>query len=346
MAIPDVTVMGAGIFGLSIAYACARRGAKVLMRDRRGIGAGASGGILGALAPHVPEAWNAKKAFQFESLLMSEAFWHEVDEISGISSGYARLGRLQPILDSGALDLARRREESAAVCWQGKAEWRVEKTGSDSWTPASPTGFLIRDTLSARIRPRRACRSLAEAILQAGGVIETGTEPVGERVIWATGYEGLISLSDNLRKPVGAGVKGQAILLRYDAPDAPQFFADGLHIVPHGDGTVAVGSTSERDFSSADATDGQCNELFMRAARICPALEGAAILERWAGVRPRARSRAPLLGAWPGWPDHFVANGGFRIGFGMAPKIAEVIADLALDGIDRVPSDFRVETHI
>ena len=35
---------------------------------------------------------------------------------------------------------------------------------------------------------------------------------------------------------------------------------------------------------------------------------------RWAGLRPRARSRAPMLGAWPGRPGHFIANGGFKIG--------------------------------
>ena len=38
---------------------------------------------------------------------------------------------------------------------------------------------------------------------------------------------------------------------------------------------------------------------------------------------------------------HFVANGGFKIGFGMAPKVGEVMADLLLDGVDRTPEDFR-----
>ena len=346
MAIPDITVMGAGIFGLSIAFACVRRGAAVVVRDRRGVGAGASGGILGAMAPHVPEAWNAKKAFQLESLLMSETFWRDIDEASGLDSGYARLGRLQPIPDAAALGLARSREKSAADCWQGKAEWRVVRAGEVGWAPASNTGFLIRDTLSARIHPRRACRSLAEAILRAGGKVETGADQAGGRVVWATGYEGLAALADRLRKPVGIGVKGQAILLRHDVREEPQLFADGIHIVPHDDGTVAVGSTSERFFTHAGATDAQCGNLLERALGICPALRGAVIVERWAGVRPRARSRAPMLGAWPGRPGHFIANGGFKIGFGMAPKIGEIIADLILDGTDRIPEEFRVEANM
>jgi glycine oxidase len=65
---------------------------------------------------------------------------------------------------------------------------------------------------------------------------------------------------------------------------------------------------------------------------------------RWAGIRPKSASRAPVLGAWPGRPGHFIANGGFKIGFGMAPKVAEVMADLVLEGRDTIPTDFTVET--
>ena len=52
-----------------------------------------------------------------------------------------------------------------------------------------------------------------------------------------------------------------------------------------------------------------------------------------------------MLGAWPGRAGHFVANGGFKIGFGMAPKVAEVMADLVLEGRDGVPAGFRVEDN-
>ena len=56
----EVTVMGAGIFGLSVAWECLRRGARVQVIDPGGPGAGASGGVVGALAPPVPENWNHK----------------------------------------------------------------------------------------------------------------------------------------------------------------------------------------------------------------------------------------------------------------------------------------------
>lgn len=85
----DVTVRGAGIFGLSIARICARRGAKVQVVDPSGPGAGSSGGLVGALAPHVPENWNAKKAFQFDSLIMAEPFWRQIEDTGGVSPAMA-----------------------------------------------------------------------------------------------------------------------------------------------------------------------------------------------------------------------------------------------------------------
>ena len=66
---------GAGIFGLSVAWACLKRGARVRVVDPGGPGTGSSGGLVGALAPHVPENWNPKKAFQLDSLLMADGFW-------------------------------------------------------------------------------------------------------------------------------------------------------------------------------------------------------------------------------------------------------------------------------
>lgn len=337
MASIDMTVRGAGIFGLSIAWVCVQRGARVRVVDPFGPGAGSSGGIVGALAPHVPENWNDKKAFQLDSLLMAEAFWAEVAQAGGVSPGYARLGRLQPIADAHALALARARREGADALWRGRATWeviRAEEAGN--WAPQSESGWLIRDTLSARLHPRQACAALVAA-LEACGAEVMAEAPDAGQVIWATGTAGL----QEGAQPLGVGVKGQAALLRADRRAAPQLFAGGVHIVPHGDGTVAVGSTSERDYEDPRSTDAQLDEVIAAARQAVPALHNAEVIERWAGVRPRAKSRAPVLGAHPGRAGQFIANGGFKIGFGMAPKVAHVMADLVLEGLDAVPDGFR-----
>lgn len=333
MATIDVTVMGAGVFGLSVAYACAVRGASVRVIDPNGVASGSSGGLVGALAPHVPENWNDKKAFQFESLIMAEAFWRNVSDLAGADVGYFRSGRLQPLADDRSVELANARALTAQDLWQGKAAWQVEPAANAAWMPPSPTGLVVRDTLSALIHPRRATRALAAAVVALGGEIVSAGTNLG-KTVWATGWAGMQEIGGN-------GVKGQAALLRYDAVGQPQLFADALHIIPHGDGTVAVGSTSEREFDAPYETDVALEDVLERAYAAFPVLKGTEVIERWAGVRPRSKSRAPVLGMHPMRSGEYIANGGFKIGFGMAPKVGEVMADLMLDGRDTIPDDFR-----
>ncbi len=342
----DITVRGAGIFGLSIAWACAQRGACVRVVDPYGAGAGSSGGVVGALAPHVPENWNPKKAFQLDSLLMAHAFWEDVHAASGVDPGYVRSGRIQPIADAAALELARAREKTSQILWGDHARWDVLRADTaQSWAPQSPSGWVIHDDLSALLHPRQAVDALVTA-LSTKGVSLVANAPDEGRVLWATGIAGLEALNDGHPRRVGGGVKGQAAVFDYDARGSEQLFADGLHIIPHLDGTVAVGSTSERDYATPDTTDALLDQVIARARDALPLLRDAKVLNRWAGVRPRARSRAPMLGPWPNRKGHYIANGGFKIGFGMAPKIAEVMADLLLDDCDTIPAGFEVAASL
>jgi glycine/D-amino acid oxidase-like deaminating enzyme len=192
------------------------------------------------------------------------------------------------------------------------------------------------------LHPRLTARALAEAIRAKGGQIILGDAPDHGPTIHSTGLAGLEALSHALGRPVGDGVKGQAILLAHDARSQPQLFVDTVHIVPHDDGTTAIGSTSEHSYSNPTGTDAALDALLQKALTALPHLQAAPILERWAAVRPRAKSRAPLLGPWPGRPDHYVANGGFKIGFGMAPKVAQTMVDLVLNQTDTIPTQFRL----
>ena len=177
MAMAEIEVYGAGIFGLTVAWFLQKKGAKVRVIEKRHVGAGASGGVVGALAPHMPDSWNDKKQFQFDSLIATPAFWAEVDAISGLHSGYGQVGRVIPLADQREVDLSHLRVGLVPDIWQGLADWRVlDENPFPGWSPDSPTGFWVHETLSARILPAQACKSLARAFVVKGGEILEGTD--------------------------------------------------------------------------------------------------------------------------------------------------------------------------
>ena len=334
----DFTVRGAGIIGLMMAWTLIQRGFRVQVIDRYGAGAGASGGIVGALAPHMPEKWGPKKQFQFESLQLCEALWPEIDAVSGLSSGYGRVGRLQPLQNERGIALAHEREAGAQIHWGSYAQWTVVDQVPD-WVPASPMVQWVYDTLSARINPAAAVASLVRALQIKGCLIYTEGDHKGT-VIWATGVHDLARISQAFGQFYGAGEKGQGAILYINLGATPQLYSDNIHIIPHENGTTAVGSTTERYFDDPTTTDELLDDLLQRACDVVPALRGASVLTRWANQRPRSHTRAPILGHHPIETGAYIANGGFKIGLAMAPKMAQVLADYIIDGVDTIPQDF------
>ena len=344
----DVEIVGAGIFGLSIAFESTHRGASVRILDHAPPGNSASYGLLGALTPHSPDAWNTKKQFQLESLLMSEEWWGTVEETGGKSSGYARVGRLLPVASKRGLAVARRRQQAATANWQGHAEWEVKPVSEldERWRPVSPSGWVVADNLSARIMPRLAMNALRVALQRKGCTFDLPGQASGAAgaTITATGVAGLEQLGREFDCTLGMPEKGQAMLLELANPGCQLLCGDRLYIVPHADGRVAVGSTSERQFSDARQTDCLLNDLRQRAEQLFPRLKAGRTIDKWAHARPRCITRAPLLGANPQRPRNYIANGGYKTGFGMAPKVASVMADLVLEGINRIPTEMSL-TH-
>jgi glycine/D-amino acid oxidase-like deaminating enzyme len=125
----------------------------------------------------------------------------------------------------------------------------------------------------------------------------------------------------------------------------PAIFAQGIYVVPHADGTVAVGSTSEEAWQDATATDGLLDDLMLRAQALCPRLAGARLLERWAGLRPRAPRPDPMIGPLPGFDRVFLATGAFKIGFGIAHAVGAAVADLVTGRDPMLPKGFSPTDH-
>ncbi len=356
----DVLVVGAGVFGLACAWACARRGMRVVVAEAQALGAGASGGVVGALAPFAPAPWGPRKAFQLAALRAAEAGWAEVAAAGGVDPGYARVGRLTPLGDAAARARAEAQAQAAAEAWGGAAAMRV----LDARRCAGGLGRSGRGGAWGAVgRPDRARRAATCAGGAGGGGpgaraarsaaagaprrSEMAAQPFAQGrvaagvVIVATGASGALTPGLPLR-----AVKGQAAVLEAAAPPgAPLIGGEGLWIVPHGAGRVAVGSTVERAWRHAGPDD-RLDAVLARAAAICPALRGAAVVERWAGLRPRAGRPDPMLGPVPGLGRVLVATGGLGIGFGLALAVGEAMAEMAAGGAPALPEAYSVAAHL
>lgn len=356
----SVVIVGGGIFGLTTAWFCAARGMSVTLVERDHIAAGASGGIMGTLSPNVPETWSAKKQFQLDALLTAGTFWQDIEAVSGISTGYGQIGRLIPIPDERALHHAKIREIDAVKLWQGRAKWAVTD-GSDYHNLIVPTAApcgVIHETLSARIAPRAACASLAKALVNRGVDIQENwpvTEvhqshilgPHGridaDEIVVAAGVDSFPLLAPFIGPDKGLGIKGQSALLSgVDLKQSPQIYADGIYIIPHSDGSVAIGSTSEPSWDNPVDTDEKLEILIAKAMAICPLLSTATIGERWANLRPRGKKPDPILGLIPGHSGLNVATGGFKIGFGIAHTCGNHVAAILAGETPDIPLPFLV----
>ena len=106
----DLVVVGAGLIGLSCAWRAAQAGMSVLVIEREAPGAGASGVAAGMLAP-VTEAGFGEEAL-LELNLRGRKLWSgfaaELEEVTGMASGYAETGALVVAADRDDAEELRR----------------------------------------------------------------------------------------------------------------------------------------------------------------------------------------------------------------------------------------------
>lgn len=352
-----------------------RAGLSVTVIEKTRVGAGASGGFMGALMPHMPERWDAKKQFQFDALCALETEAARLESETGLPVHYRRVGRLTPLSSDRQRGQAEARIETANPVWQNRFTFSLPDIERfESWLdPARAQHGVVFDNLSARISPLHLLAALEAAIRSnpksrfiAGEV--TTIDPAGKTVRIADGTSmafgavviangrGAFPLVENLTGAaagsLGNPVKGQAALFEVDRlpyhPDSlPVLFEDGVYVIAHGDGTVAVGATSETSFADSDATDEQLDAVIAKACALSPVLADARLVRRWAGLRPRPAGRDPMLGEIPDCPNVFAVAGGYKITFGIAHHMADaVLARLGVAAGPDIPRSFSLEAHI
>ncbi len=355
---PDVLVIGAGVFGLWVARACLDEGLRVAVIEAGPApGAGASGGPVGALAPHRPGRASPLRTLQLDALDALPGEIAMLEDETGRATGYARRGRLAPLATEA--DRIRALTETAAApnAWGGRGRaWLLEPAAAAEagLDPAACPSGAFADDLTAQIVPTAYLAALAAAV-GARAPIDWGT--VCHRVA-----PGQADCADGIRSAgaivvaAGAatgpllgfpvrGVKGQAATLDAHLPAGPLITAPGLYVVAHAAGHVAVGSTSEPDWTEPEP-DRALDDVVERARALVPRLAGARVASRWAGLRPRAPRPQPLVGAVPGQPGLWLATGGFKIGLALAHQTARALARQIIDpSASAVPPELAPSAH-
>ncbi len=366
-------IAGGGVMGLWAALKAERLGIDTLLVDAGPLAQGASGGLLGALMPHMPDKWNDKKQYQFDALLSLQDEVRALEAETGRPAGYRRSGRLIPLPKPHLRTIAERHEREALVNWRaGDRSFRWDAVDASPFGPAWPTpdvagAGLVHDTFAARVSPRgltgmlvdRLRRAQHVRIIEGCGVeriegttarLSDGTSIAFGHCILSAGHRSfplLETLGPPLARPLGQPVKGQAALLKGDIdPELPLLYLDGLYIVPHEGGLAAIGSTSEDRFDEPFTTDGQIEDLIARARVLAPVLKSAEVVERWAGLRPKAIDRDPMVGPHPDNDRVVALTGGFKVSFGMAHRLAEEALSAFQDRPMTMPDSFHLASHI
>ena len=336
----DIAICGAGVWGLAAAWRCARDGASVALIDDGGLPAGhVAAGMLGARAEadsQDPEMLG----------LLKEALsgWPAFSEAVSLDSG-CRLGDTYP----GALIAASRPEHIGVVRRLGEtlagsgspADWRP---GSElreiepSLSSAVSGGLLLPE--EGQVDPRRLLEALRTACaahdveITAGRAVDMETDSTATRVQLADGAgvraaSVVIAAGHGARaipgQPGVRPVKGQILRLRAEGapPLTRAIRSPEVYILPRPSGEIVIGATVE-ERSDTHVTAGAVLDLLEEAARICPELREAELVEAAAGLRPATQDGRPFIGrVREGGP--LFAVGGYRHGVLLAPVAAELV---------------------
>jgi glycine oxidase len=345
----DAVVVGAGLIGLACAWRAQRRGLSVLVVERSSEpGAAASSVAAGMLAP-ITEADFGELGPLRVNLAGRErwsAFAAELEELTGMSTGYRESGALVIAADADDAGELRRlhtfqRELGLDVEWLTPSRCRELEPGL---SPRIAGGILAPQ--DGQAEPRAVTRALAaavdelalgvdvEAVEHEGGRVtgvRTGDGSIGcDQVVLAGGAWSAELAPDGHGPPVRP-VKGQILELRARGAVAEPFNrvlrTPRCYLVGRGDGRVVLGATvEEQGFDTTVTADGVFR-LLEAAYEVLPDVGELELVRARAGLRPGTPDNTPVIGR--GELDGLVwATGHWRNGVLLAPLTGEAVAAL------------------
>jgi glycine oxidase len=348
----DAVIVGGGAIGLACAWRAARRGLRVRVLERDAPGAGATHVAAGMLAPVGEANWGEDALIRIAVASARDwsGFAAELEQDTGLDSGYEPRGALHVALDRDEAEELRRRFElmssvDLGVEWLRPRECRSLEPGL---SPSVAAGVHLRG--EAAVDPRLLVPALVGAVETTGGeilvdaevvdglydgerlagvVTADGSEHRAERVVLATGaWSGASAWLPAPARPPVRPVKGQLLVLRGSPEQTVSsriITTERVYLVPRPDGRLIVGATVEERGFDLQVTAGGVHELLREAYRTLPDVAELELVETLAGLRPGTPDNAPLIG--PGAIDGLLlATGHYRNGILLTPGTADAIA--------------------
>jgi glycine oxidase len=310
-----ILIRGAGVAGLTAAFALLRRGHDVTIAERKNvIGLGASHFAGGMLAPWC-EGESADREV-VEAGKMSLQWWD--DAVPGA------------VRRNGTLVVAQARDDAELDRFASRTS-HFERIGEEEIGRLEPAlaGRFRRALFfsgEAHLDPRMALAGLHRGLLEAGAIFrfESPNYPDSgfDRVIDCTGAA-RIGATGRLR-----GVRGEMLYLRTEEislsrpirllhPRIP------LYVAPQPGNRFMVGATMIESDREGPVTARSVMELLNAAYALHPAFGEADLIETGSGIRPAYEDNIPRI---DGTGRHLSVNGMYRHGFLMAPYLAETLA--------------------
>jgi glycine oxidase len=137
-------------------------------------------------------------------------------------------------------------------------------------------------------------------------------------------------------------VRGQMLAVEMPSPVVSHIiYSRRGYLVPRAQcgsskGYLIAGSTTEEVGWDKRVTAGGMASIIEGVTEMVPCVNGLAVTEIWAGLRPRAADDLPILGADPFVEGLIYATGHYRNGILLTPITARAISELIVKGESRI----------
>jgi glycine oxidase len=343
----DAIIAGGGLIGSAIALELARNDLRVALFDAQDPGREASWASAGILSP-APEnpGMISMVPLGKASLAMYPEFIEQVEELSGIQTGYRANGTVEALFSRHA-----REELSTIVALHHGLGLKAEAISAQEARDLEPD--LSEEMEAAVLRPDEASvdnRLLASALIEAakrsGAEIHAGN---AVEAIWQEGSEcrGAVVRGEQISAKhtiVAAGSfsaqisgaqtyapvrpsKGQMVSLRCDTARIQRvLWSERIYVVPRNDGRILCGATVENAGFDKVVTASGIHANLDAAIELAPILARARVEDSWAGLRPDSPDHLPIIGPTD-VRGLWIATGHFRSGVLLTPITAKLIGE-------------------